>query len=148
MFMANLVLLSVVPVEYSCADELGRLFTTPAERNMLEKLRHEEPKKVEIPDIVVEENVAEKEVKPEGGITINGLVYRKGGKSTAWINNSNTYEGDLSNQYLRINAENIEPEDVQIEIPGNTNNIKLKVGQTYDPSYNTVEDITDISGNN
>jgi len=127
------------------ADELGRLFTTPAERNMLEKLRHEEPREIEIQDIIVEEEVTEEvKEKPEiGGITINGLVYRKGGKSTAWINNSNTYEGDLSNQYLRISTENIEPENVQVEIPESVTKITLKVGETYDPNADKVTDLTE-----
>ena len=125
------------------ADELGRLFTTPQERAALEKLRHQEPVKEIKTEITFEEPEVE-EVKPDiGGITVDGLVYRKNGKSTAWINNSNTYEGDFSNQYLRINTGNIEPGNVQVEIPGSVNNIKLKVGQTYDPNAEKVTDLTE-----
>ncbi len=142
---AVIMLMFCIPTTNVIADELGRLFTTPEERNMLEKLRHEEPMEVKPVEIFIEEPVVEEEeVKPDiGGITINGLVYRKGGKSTAWINNSNTYEGDLSNQYLRISTENIEPENVQIEIPESVTKITLKVGETYDPNADKVTDLTD-----
>ena len=55
--------------------------------------------------VVIEEPEEPEEIKPEiGGITVNGLVYRKGGKSTAWINNANTFEGNLGNQYIQVNA--------------------------------------------
>ena len=73
-----------------------------------------------------------------GGITVNGLVYRKSGKSTAWINSANTYEGNFGNQYIQIDAQNIKPEDVEILIPINETKVKLKTGQTYDPETDQI----------
>jgi len=130
----------------SFAEELGRLFTTVGERQMLDGLRKAKPKKIEVVEVIeiVPEEVVEEEPKPViGGITVNGLVYRKGRKSTAWINNENTYEGHLSHQYIHIDPENINPDGIQVEIPENVTDISLKVGETYDPSDENVTDLTD-----
>lgn len=115
------------------ATDLGRLFTTPEERAALEKLRHQKPVQKVKPEIVIDEPEPAEE-KPEiGGITVHGLVYRNGGKSTAWVNSGNTYEGDLGNQYLQIDAGNIKPEDVVIEIPITDTTLSLKAGETFSP---------------
>ncbi len=121
-------------------DDLGRLFTTPQQRNTLEKLRHQKPVEEKAPEIIFMEPEPEvAEEKPViGGITVNGLVYRKGNKSTAWVNSANTYEGNFANQYIQIDAHNIKPEDVEILIPINETKIKLKTGQTYDPEADKI----------
>ena len=124
------------------ADDLGRLFTTPEERITLEKLRHQRPVEIKPPEITFEEPVAENEEKKpdQGDITVNGLVYRENGKSTAWVNNGNTYEGNLENQYLQIEADNIKPDDVIIEIPLNDAQVQLKAGETYTPQSEDAND--------
>jgi hypothetical protein len=120
-------------------DDLGRLFTTPQQREVLEKLRHQKPvEEITAPEILFEEPVVETE-KPEiGGITVNGLVYRKGGKSTAWINSANTLEGNFGNEYIQIDARNIKPDDVEIVIPVSEKSVKLKAGDTYDPETDRI----------
>jgi hypothetical protein len=130
----------LLPSTTFAADDLGRLFTTPEQRQTLEKLRNQKPSEVvKIPDIIFDEEPEVQEEKPViGGITVNGLVYRKGGKSTAWINSANTFEGNFGNQYIQIDAENIRPEDVEIAIPINEKNVKLKTGQTYDPEADQI----------
>jgi len=132
--------LSLTFVPHALADDLGRLFTTPQQRQTLEKLRYQEPVvEITVPDITFEEPVVEEEHKPViGGITVNGLVYRKGGKSTAWVNSANTYEGNFGNQYIQINADNIKPDDVEILIPINDTKVNLKTGQTYDPEADHI----------
>lgn len=140
-FVCYMVLLLMISVATPAA-ELGRLFTTKEERNMLDKLRYEKPVEIQIED-VVEEEVVEVEEKPEiGSISINGLVYRKNGKSTAWINRENTYEGNIGIQYLRIKPENINPEHVELEIPFSKERIQLEVGETYNPSAGETVDLT------
>jgi hypothetical protein len=129
-------------------DELGRFMTTPAEREMLNELR-------EATDLVVNEPekkpepVVEKVVVPEAepeeaieipGITVNGVVYRRGGKSTAWVNGKNTLEGDLESQYLDVDGRAIRGQVVPIEIKINQRTLKLKPGQTYQPESNRVID--------
>ena len=135
-----ILFLAFTPITFA-ADDLGRLFTTPQQRNTLEKLRHQEPVvEIKVPEITFEEPAVEaEENKPViGGITVNGLVYRKSGKSTAWINSANTYEGNFGNQYIQIDAQNIKPEDVEILIPINETKIKLKTGETYDPEADQI----------
>ena len=126
------------------ADELGRLFTTKAVREMLDNLRYATNNELEPIVVVIEEPEEPEEIKPEiGGITVNGLVYRKGGKSTAWINNANTFEGNLGNQYIQVNADDIDPESVQIQMSGSVTDITLKVGETYDTATEKIIDLTD-----
>jgi len=128
------------------ADELERLFTTKAEREMLDELRYAQPRKME-PVVIVIEDIIEEEPEENvpmlGRITVNGLVYRKGGKSTAWINNTNTFEGNLGNQYIQINTDNIDPESVQIQMSESVTDITLKVGETYDVTTEKIIDLTD-----
>ena len=136
-----MVLIFSLPPATLAADDLGRLFTTPQQRQTLEKLRSQKPvEEIKIPEFTFAEPAVEaEENKPViGGITVNGLVYRKGGKSTAWINSANTYEGNFGNQYIQIDANNIKPEDVEILIPINETKVKLKTGQTYDPETDQI----------
>jgi len=121
------------------ADDLGRLFTTPQQRETLEKLRHQKLAEViTVPEITFEEPEVEEEKPIIGGITVNGLVYRKGGKSTAWINSENTFEGNFGNEYILIDTQNIKPDDVEIVIPVNEKKVKLKTGDTYDPETDQI----------
>jgi hypothetical protein len=129
------------------ADELGRLFTTPSERRMLEELRLAKPEEPvmepEIVEIQIEEIIEPEEEPPllTDTVSVKGMVYRENGKNTAWINDSNTFEGDLESQYIKVKPEEISKESVQIIMPDNTTRIELKVGQSYEP---VAEEITDL----
>ena len=139
-----LLLSPVCFIQNLYADELDRLFLTKADRKMLDELRYTQPKDTETIKIVIEDIIEDESHEPElGGITVNGLVYRKGGKNTAWINNTNTFEGGLGNQYIQINVDDINPESIQIQISGSVTDIKLKVGETYDTATEKVIDLTD-----
>lgn len=138
-----LLLLSLLVSGVSVAsDEFGRFFTTPAQRETLEELRAIEPEqriKIEEEELVDLEETEDEEEFPVDALTVRGLVYRQGGKSTAWINNSNTFEGGLSSQY--INVGNIENNKVEIKIPSAEKNVKLNVGQTFDPVSENYQDV-------
>lgn len=141
MFAVINILLFILTSNALADDDLGRLFTTPAQRQLLEKLRHQKPVvEVKVPQIEIEfeEPAAEEEKPVIGGITVNGLVYRENGKSTAWVNSQNTFEGNLVNQYIQIDARDIKPDDVEIVIPLNETRVKLKTGETYDPEMGQV----------
>ena len=127
-------------------DQFGRLFTTPGQRTRLEELRKIEPEqrvKIDEEVLLVEEEVEETEDLPVDAITVRGLVYRSDGKSTAWINNSNTFEGGLSSQYVEIGK--IESNTVEIKIPTADTEVKLNVGQTFDPVSESYWDLIDDS---
>jgi hypothetical protein len=121
-------------------DSLGRLFFTPDQRAALEELRYQKPVVVKIPEIIFEEEPVVETEKPNiGNIEVNGLVYRSNGKSTAWVNRVNSYDGNLSNEYLQIDAGNIKPDDVEIVMPINDTKINLKAGESFDPEAGEVK---------
>ncbi len=127
-------------------DQFGRLFTTPSQRTRLEELRKIEPEqriKIDEKVLLIEEEVEETEDLPVDAITVRGLVYRSDGKSTAWINNSNTFEGGLSSQYINIGK--IESNTVEIIMPTADTRVKLNVGQTFDPISESYTDLVEDS---
>lgn len=141
-------LLVFAGISTASAEQFGRFFTTAKQRQHLEELRKEKPEAVIIIDeaeIFIEEQ-SEVETVPLNAITVKGLVYRKGGKSTAWVNDSNSYEGDLASQYTQVSRGNIHSDKVIIGLPGNSPDIKLKVGQTYDPGTEQFNDIGKQTG--
>jgi len=132
---------------YAASDGFGRLFTTPEERKKLQELRHAvpEPEVEEVIEIIVDEidEVVEEKVAPRDieGITLNGIVYRKGNRSTVWLNGSNSYEGSLASEYFRINTSDIHSEKVSVTVPEVNLDFDLKVGQTYEPNDESLLDI-------
>ena len=131
---------------YAASDGFGRLFTTPEERRNLQVLRYSEPEIEEVIEIIVEvDEVAEDKIEPRDidGITLNGIVYRKGGKSTAWLNGSNSYEGSLTSEYFRINTGDINSKKVSVTVPEASLEFDLKVGQTYEPNNDRLLDLVE-----
>jgi hypothetical protein len=120
------------------ADNLGRLYTSADEREELEKIRYtrEKPKKIETV-VEIEEFVApleaEKEIVIRDAITLKGLVHRSDGKSAAWINDSNTFEGDLESQFIQVPDNKIKSDQVTIIMPDDSTNVVLKVGEAFMP---------------
>lgn len=128
------------------AQDFGRLFTTPRQRQQLDELR-----KARAGDIVIDIKDEEMDIDEEttieenntGDIVIKGLVHRSDGKNTAWINESNSYEGDLSSQYTGIIENRISRDRVEVEMTGEDGkNLSLKVGQSYNPFTRDIRDIT------
>ena len=147
-FYLVLVCIFLLPAGYIHnlnAEELGRLFLTPEERNRIDRIRYAQPKKEEPIKIVIDETFEEEpEPIPDiGGITVNGLVYRQGGKSTAWINSTNSFEGNLGNQYIEVDSDNIKPGNVRLKIHKIERDVTLKVGETYETTTDKVTDLTD-----
>ncbi len=150
-FISNILLLCglvlcVTPCAQAASDGFGRLFTTPEERRNLQVLRYSEPEIEEVIEFIVEiDEVAEEKTEPRDieGITLNGIVYRKGGKSTAWLNGTNSYEGSLTSEYFRINAGDINSRKVSVTVPEASLEFDLKVGQTYEPNNDRLLDIVE-----
>jgi hypothetical protein len=145
-FLLSFVFASISTTQ-AASDDFGRLFTTPDERKKLQTLRNSAPEIDEEIEIIVEEfDVVEEEVKPPrdiNGITLNGVVYRKGNKSTVWLNGSNSYEGNLSSEYYRINTKDINDKKVSVTVPEFDLQFDLKVGQTYEPNDERLLDIVE-----
>jgi len=138
--------LCVTPCAQAASDGFGRLFTTPEERRNLQIMRYSAPEVEEVIEIIVKvDEVAEDIPEPRDidGITLNGIVYRKGGKSTAWLNGSNSYEGSLTSEYFRINIGDINSKKVSVTVPEASLEFDLKVGQTYEPNNDRLLDLVE-----
>lgn len=101
-----LVLLLALSVAHSTqASGLGRLLFTPEQRVQLERERA-------------------RNATPEDGyspsLTINGIVQKKGGARTVWINGVAQSVG---------NSDERSPDSLAVSVPGQSLPIKVKVGQ-------------------
>lgn len=86
------------------AEELGRLFFTPQQRTLLERGQQatiDRPASVD-------------------SLTINGIVQIHGGERTVWINGVPELSGKSDER---------SPESAPVTIPGQTKQVKIKVGQ-------------------
>ncbi|BBJ00201.1 hypothetical protein FGKAn22_18930 [Ferrigenium kumadai] len=86
------------------AEELGRLFYTPAERAQLDygKLQNTDPR------------------NSRGVLTVNGIVQKRGGGRTVWINGVPQNAGASDER---------SPESLPVAVPGQKTPVKVKVGQ-------------------
>ena len=128
-----LVMLAGVPGAASAADDLGRLFTTPGERSQLDEARRAVPLGA-MPVVAAPQQQGVKPVAIEGALTVHGLVKRGNGRSTAWVNDSNTYEGDLESPYRAVDKSGIATDQVTLRLPDGQASVQIKVGQTYEPA--------------
>ncbi len=131
----------------SIADpqSFGRLFMTAKQRSHLDELRSA---KTEVfstisEDVLLPDESGEVVVEkaPVDVLTVKGVVYRQNQKNTAWLNGSNTNDGDLALGPVKIDEKEITGDRVNIEIPDRDTRIILKVGETYDPYSSKISDI-------
>jgi hypothetical protein len=130
------------------SDNLGRLFSRPAERNSLDYMRQNQKLKVIAPQPNVELESLEKALPPElpNPITLQGYVKRSDGKaSTLWINNQAVQENSTVDNVKigKLNQRGFSKkgatlEGVDINIPANGKHARLKAGQTYAPENNKI----------
>jgi hypothetical protein len=95
-------LVSMLPP--ASAEQLGRLFFTPAQRAQMDY------------------NYA-RDVQPganSNALMLNGIVQMRGGKRTAWINGVPQTVGPSDDQ---------SPASLPVRLPGQNRSVKLKVGQ-------------------
>lgn len=92
-----------MPAAY--ADELGRLFFTPAQRTQLNYSKFQE---------------SDDSGSERASLTLNGIVQRQGGARTAWINGvpQSAGSGDERN-----------PASLPVTVPTQTRPVTVKVGQ-------------------
>lgn len=122
----------------SYADNLGRIFTTPEQRQKLERIRlmDDEPIKVvvdEVKEIEEPQPEVRKEIIIRDKISLKGLVHRSDGKSTAWINDFNTFEGDVDSQFFKVPDRNIKANNVTVVLPEDKTEVELRVGEEFVP---------------
>ena len=112
-----LTLLCAAAPNRATAEELGRLFFTPQQRQDLDRRRASNRAEEEAPQI------------KEGPLTLDGHVQRSSGKTATWINLAPQYDdGSVSKDPARVT---VVPNAGE---PG----VSLKVGQTYDRASGEV----------
>lgn len=102
----------------AAAQELGRLFFTPQQRQDLDRRRATNRVEEETPQI------------KEGPLTLEGHVQRSGGKAVTWINGVPQYDSRASRDPAQVTVVPNEGE------PG----VSLKIGQIYERTSGTVRD--------
>lgn len=100
--LALLFALSTIPSTQ--ADSLGRLFYTSEQRAQMEQERAR--------------NATAENEPPSSVLTVNGIVQKRGGKRTVWINGTAHNSGYSG-----------EPSAEAVTVPGKSPPIKVKVGQ-------------------
>ena len=101
------------------AEELGRLFLTPEQRQDLDRRRATNRAEEEAPKIM------------EGPLTLDGHVQRSSGKTATWINGAPQYDKHDSTDPARVTVVPNEGE------PG----VSLKIGQIYERGSGEVRSL-------
>ena len=110
-----LCLAVLAPAGTANAQELGRLFFTPERRAALERQRAF--------------NVHEAQTLQGNSMSLDGVVYRSGGKSTVWINQKAQTENDSSRTGVNAAVTPAAPGSALLA-PGEEAPTQLKVGET------------------
>jgi hypothetical protein len=110
------------------AEELGRLFFAPEQRNALDARR-----RARIPDKPATTAI-------ESPLTnVNGFVSRSNGKSTVWINGEAMTEGSQP-EGVQVHPRRNDASRVTIGIGESETQVDLKVGQSFDRATGEVRD--------
>jgi hypothetical protein len=114
-----LMLLCLAAPAAAAAEELGRLFFTPQQRQDLDRRRATNRAEEEAPQI------------KEGPLTLEGHVQRSSGKTATWINGVPQYDSPASRDPARVTVVPNQGE------PG----VSLKIGQIYERASGEVRDM-------
>jgi hypothetical protein len=108
-------------------NELGRLFTEPAQREKLEAVRHGayDQQPVDASSVTA--------------ITVNGVMLRSDGESVVWVNGKSTLEGQLGQAVnVHTGAANQKTYSVPIAVQGRV--LRMKPGQSWSDGSDGVKD--------
>lgn len=105
----------LAPASAADAPELGRLFFTPEKRAALERQRTL--------------NIQETQTLQGNTMSLDGVVYRSGGKSTVWINNQAQHENESARTGVTAVVSPKAPGSALLA-PGEEPPTQLKVGET------------------
>lgn len=139
-FLTLLFIIDLGSVNAAQSAELGRFFTTPEERSNLDILRknskEEVLKEVESPTPALSKSPVTATL-PDN-VSMQGYVTRSDGKKgTVWVNHQAMQEGS-ANDEVSIGKFGTKNNQVPIEIHANKKTVRLKAGQSYQPSDDTL----------
>ncbi len=121
-----LAVLLVLPAAPCAAQELGRLFFTPEQRDALDARR-----KARVPDKPAAAEVAAPTLR------LDGYVKRSGGRSTVWVNGESISEGTSAGS-PRIDSGDSR---VSVTVGDSPARVQLKPGEVLDRGNGEVRDV-------
>lgn len=129
------ILLCLFP-SLAMADDLGRLFTTPAQRAQLDAQRRNMRA---LPEKMPEQAIGDAmDSAPAAPISVQGYVRRSDGKpGTVWVNQQAMQENKAAGTLIVDEGKN---RRVEIKLPGTGQSVRLKAGQVYKPESNRIEE--------
>lgn len=140
--IAKAVLLTALAaLPAAAADDLGRLFTTPSERAQLDESRRGAPAFVAPVIELRNPDTGERTVEDASTLTLRGVVERSAGRSTAWVNDTNTYQGDVGAAHRQVQRSAIGGDTVTVALPDGQSSVQMKVGQTLDTTRGQIRDL-------
>jgi hypothetical protein len=129
MRLALLLVVLLAAGAAQAADELGRLFFTPAQRFALDARR-----KAHVPDKPAAAAAASPVTR------IDGYVQRSQGPSTVWMNGESLGEGSPEAPRIEAPARGGEPR-VSINVGDGGPRVRLKAGEALDRGSGEVKDV-------
>ena len=138
--MKRLILISCLLISAThVMGETGRLFFTPSERARLDEIRAN-AKSIEVtndPNAIA----APVEIGPPSDVSIQGYVKRGDGKKgTVWVNGQAVQENS-SGAGVEVGKLQGSSNQVPVTLPSSGRSLKLKAGQVYSPSTDSVSEI-------
>ena len=112
------------------AENLGRLFFTPAERNALDAGKF----------TATRERPA---LRGPRSVTLNGVVKRSDGQFTVWVNGKSVGEGGLSGVIAA--PSHADPAAARVRVRGASAAVSLRVGQRLERETGKVSDAYDAA---
>ena len=116
------------------AQTLGRLFSTPGERKVLDALRKDHEQRAP-PDSELRTEPA----RVTSRLTVNGLVIRERGPDSIWINGERVSRGERTREGFQVQGES--GARVRLILPSNAGYIRLKAGQKVDLETGSIRDV-------
>lgn len=121
-------------------DDFGRLFSTPIERQSIDRARESGALPVSTSAPAVEAVIKSEVAKTNAGsIVLKGVVIREHGSSVAWINNKSTLSAPVAADDFQIDRKLISKDGTTLVVGGKT--IQLKPGQVYDQESGSTREL-------
>ena len=120
-----LLMIAFLPGHAVCAgaESLGRLFFSPDERAMLDRMRQKNGGST---------------VSATEQVTLNGIVQRSSGKTTAWINQVPQNENETP-QGIAVQQGKTSKPSALLLLPSGKQ-VQLKAGQTFDTTKGKIRE--------
>lgn len=116
-------------------DQIGRLFSTPADRAKLDRLRSGQVYQKVLGE--TDESRSESDLHLAEPVYLNGLVRRSDGRTTVWVNGQRLDQrggnGELTLR-SRVDRQN----RVKLHLKKERRTVQLKPGQAWDPAVKQI----------